>query len=155
MKPTFKTIDLSYLESIANGNNDILKELINIFVDQVEEFKIGLNTHFNNKSWKELGALAHKAKASVIAMGMADLGNIELKNLELIAKQYRINELSALKIISEKEKKELDFIGAQLNNCVKERKEWIEKNSSFEMIDKIITKINDTCQKALIELKTV
>lgn len=155
MNPALKTIDLSYLESIANGDKEILKELINIFIDQVEEFRIGLNAHFNNQSWKELAALAHKAKASVVAMGMVNLGNIELKNLELIAKQYRINELSALKIISEKEKKELDFIGAQLNNCVKERKEWIEKNSSFEMIDKIITKINDTCQKALIELKTV
>ena len=155
MKPTFKTIDLSYLESIANGNNDILKELINIFVDQVEEFKIGLNTHFDNKSWKELGALAHKAKASVIAMGMVDLGNIELKKLELIAKQYRINELSALKIISEKEKKELDFISKQLNNCVEERKQWIKENTNPKMISKLISKVNNTCQKALIELKTV
>lgn len=155
MKPTFKTIDLSYLESIANGNNDILKELINIFVDQVEEFKIGLNTHFNNQSWKDLGALAHKAKASVIAMGMVDLGNIELKNLELIAKQHRINELSLLNIISDKEKKELDFITAQLNNCAEERKQWIKENYNPEMIERIITKINDTCHKALMELKNV
>ncbi len=155
MNPALETIDLSYLKSIANGDKEILKELINIFVDQVEEFRIGLNAHFNNQSWKELAALAHKAKASVVAMGMVNLGNIELKNLELIAKQYRINELSKLNIISEKEKKELDFITAQFNNCTQERKEWIRENSHPEMVRKIIKKVNDTCQKALIELKNV
>ncbi len=155
MNPALKTIDLSYLESIANGDKEILKELINIFIDQVEEFRIGLNAHFNNQSWKELAALAHKAKASVVAMGMVNLGNIELKNLELIAKQYRINELSKLNIISEKEKKELDFITAQFNNCTQERKEWVGENSHPEMVRKIIKKVNDTCQKALIELRNV
>ena len=155
MKPTYSTIDLSYIESIANGDKEVLKELANIIVEQITEYKVGLRNHFNSRSWKELGALAHKAKSSVITIGMVNLGNIELNNLELIAKQYRIDELRKMKTISEKEKSELNFITAQFESCIKERQQWIKENSNHQMINDIITKVNDACEDALNELTTV
>lgn len=155
MNSTFKLIDLSYLESIANGDEKTLKELVNIFIEQVEEFKVQLPIYLKNSAWKELGALAHKTKSSVVAMGMADLGNIDLKNLELIAKQYRIKELNSLKIKTEREDNELEFILAQFKSAKQEQKEWVTKNISLQSIENLIAKISITCDEALDELKTI
>jgi HPt (histidine-containing phosphotransfer) domain-containing protein len=65
----YKFINTEYLEMVAGGDSDLLKELISMFSDQVA-----------------LGNLAHKAKSSVAIMGMDSLANM-LKNFELQAKE--------------------------------------------------------------------
>lgn len=85
MAGTFTYADLSYLESMSMGSNDLIKEMIQIFVDQLPEFTEGLVKHLNNNELHQLGALAHKAKSSVAVMGMNDLAT-DLKTLELTAK---------------------------------------------------------------------
>lgn len=77
-----KYTNLEYLKEITGGEDEILKEFIVMFFEQLPEFKVGLHEHLKNKKYKELGELAHKAKSSVMTFGMDDLG-WRLKELQL------------------------------------------------------------------------
>lgn len=81
MSLEFKEVDLTYLESIADGDKEIIEELINIFIDQIPEFTEGLRNGLEQKDWRALAGIAHKAKSSVVSMGMNNLGNVDLKTL--------------------------------------------------------------------------
>ncbi len=86
MGENFKYADLSYLRSMSAGSNDLIKEMIEIFVSQVPEFISEMKDHYNKGEYAILGAVAHKAKSSVTVMGMEEMGK-KLKNLELLAKE--------------------------------------------------------------------
>jgi len=74
--------DLTYLKNMADGNEDIVLDLIHIFIDQVDEFRDGMQKGLIEKDWQMLSKVAHKAKSSVAVMGMKDMAD-QLKNLEL------------------------------------------------------------------------
>jgi HPt (histidine-containing phosphotransfer) domain-containing protein len=74
--------NLDYLKEITGGDPEVMKEFIQLFFDQLPEFKNGMTTYLAEKKWKELGELAHKAKSSVMTFGMNDLGH-RLKELQL------------------------------------------------------------------------
>ena len=74
--------NLDYLKEITGGEPEIMNEFIQMFFDQLPEFRDGLTSHLSNQKWKELGELAHKAKSSVMTFGMNDLGH-RLKELQL------------------------------------------------------------------------
>jgi len=74
--------NLDYLKEITGGESEIMKEFIQMFFDQLPEFREGLTGYLADKKWKELGELAHKAKSSVMTFGMNDLGH-RLKELQL------------------------------------------------------------------------
>jgi HPt (histidine-containing phosphotransfer) domain-containing protein len=82
-----KYTDLSYLKEVTGDDDEVLKEFIIMFFDQLPEFKNGLHEHLDNKDYKKLGELAHKAKSSVMTFGMEDLGwrlkELQLKTQEL------------------------------------------------------------------------
>ncbi|HNW51787.1 MAG TPA: Hpt domain-containing protein [Prolixibacteraceae bacterium] len=78
--------DLSYLKEITGGESSIVKEMIEMFLEQVEEFKVNMTNYLNNKNYIELGKEAHKAKSSVLIVGMEDLGK-NLKKLQLLTEQ--------------------------------------------------------------------
>lgn len=87
----YKFINTEYLEMVAGGDSDLLKELIGMFRDQVEEFNSEMNILLEEKNYHALGNLAHKAKSSVAIMGMDNLANM-LKNFELQAKEGKSAE---------------------------------------------------------------
>lgn len=74
--------NLDYLKEITGGEPEIMNEFIQMFFDQIPEFRDGLVKFLEEKKWKELGELAHKAKSSVMTFGMNDLGH-RLKDLQL------------------------------------------------------------------------
>jgi HPt (histidine-containing phosphotransfer) domain-containing protein len=84
----YKFINTDYLEMVAGGDQELLKELIIMFRDQVAEFNYEMNVLLREKNYHDLGNLAHKAKSSVAIMGMDSLANM-LKNFELQAKDGR------------------------------------------------------------------
>jgi HPt (histidine-containing phosphotransfer) domain-containing protein len=79
---TEKIINLSYLNELTGGEPEILKEFIQLFIEQIPEFRDGLQKFLNEKKYDELGELAHKAKSSVLTFGMEELG-VQLKKLQL------------------------------------------------------------------------
>jgi HPt (histidine-containing phosphotransfer) domain-containing protein len=74
--------NLDYLKEITGGEPEVVKEFIQLFFDQLPEFKDGMTNYLAEKKWKELGELAHKAKSSVMTFGMNELG-YRLKELQL------------------------------------------------------------------------
>ncbi|WP_372776532.1 Hpt domain-containing protein [Mangrovibacterium sp.] len=77
-----KVTNLDYLNEVTGGDPEITKEFIEMFFEQIVEFKTGMRDYFAAKQYKELGELAHKAKSSVMTFGMNDLG-VRLKQLQL------------------------------------------------------------------------
>ena len=77
-----RSTNLDYLNEITGGESGITKEFIQLFFDQLPEFRGGMTSYLAEKKWKELGELAHKAKSSVMTFGMNDLGH-QLKELQL------------------------------------------------------------------------
>ena len=76
--------DLSYLKNMSGGAYEVMKEMIDLFIEQVAEISDEMHAAYDKKDWIFLGKLAHKAKSSVSIMGMNDL-SVLLKNLELNA----------------------------------------------------------------------
>ncbi|MBV5315566.1 MAG: Hpt domain-containing protein [Prolixibacteraceae bacterium] len=82
--------NLDYLIEITGGESEIMKEFIQMFFDQLPEFRDGMTRFLNEKKWKELGELAHKAKSSVMTFGMNELG-YRLKELQI--KTQRLEDI--------------------------------------------------------------
>jgi len=80
----YKYINTEYLEMVAGGDAVLLKELVGLFRDQVEEFNHDFKVYYEEKNYTALGNLAHKAKSSVAIMGMDSLANM-LKTFEIQA----------------------------------------------------------------------
>ncbi len=151
----YNYIDLTYLEGVADGDQDIIKELVQIFVDQLPEFREGFEEGLNKKDWISIAAVAHKAKSSVVSMGMKDLGNTDLKNLELVAKQCQINDISLKDDKAPDEVEELKSLERNLEDYPSKRIEWVKENANIQTIQNLIQKFNDTCTQALEELSDV
>ncbi|MBN2668038.1 MAG: Hpt domain-containing protein [Bacteroidales bacterium] len=75
------TIDLTYLNSVTDGDSTLVKELIDIFKAQVPEYIEEFNAAMQTQNADVIGKIAHKAKSSVAIMGMTQLAE-ELKELE-------------------------------------------------------------------------
>ncbi len=74
--------NLDYLRNITGGDPDSIREIIMLFIEQVPDFVGNMKKHLSEKNYSELGKEAHKAKSSVLILGMNDLG-IDLKMLQL------------------------------------------------------------------------
>jgi HPt (histidine-containing phosphotransfer) domain-containing protein len=84
---------------MTENNNDLILEIIDIFVDQVEEFRSEMQIYFDKKDFDSLGKIAHKAKSSVAIVGMESMSK-RLKELELLCQENK-NTDSIKIIISE------------------------------------------------------
>ncbi len=82
MEKKQKITDLNYLKEVTGGEASVMRELIEMFFEQIPEFTKGMRTYLEEQRWRELGELAHKAKSSVMTFGMNDLGK-KLKELQL------------------------------------------------------------------------
>ena len=65
--------NLRYLKTITEGNNVIIREMIQMFAQQVPDFIRNMKTHYDSKQYIALGKEAHKAKSSLQIMGMSEL----------------------------------------------------------------------------------
>jgi HPt (histidine-containing phosphotransfer) domain-containing protein len=80
--------DLSYLKNMTDGNPKLIREIIDIFLEQVHEYSRDMQQSYEQKNWRALSRIAHKAKSSVAIMGMHDLAEM-LKELELLSREQK------------------------------------------------------------------
>ena len=76
--------DLTYLKNITNDDPHLIREMINIFTRQIEEYTLEIREIYQDARWMDLSRLAHKAKSSLAIMGMNEL-SARMKELELLA----------------------------------------------------------------------
>lgn len=81
-----KVVNLSYIEEVCGGSKEIMKEMIDIFFVQIDEFNQEMKELLAEGKYHDLGLLAHKAKSSIAIMGMDYLAE-RLKKFELSAKE--------------------------------------------------------------------
>lgn len=74
--------NLDYLKEITDGDKQIIRELIQLFLLQVPDFIANMNKYYNTGDYIALGKEAHKAKSSLQIMGMSELEK-EMKTLQL------------------------------------------------------------------------
>jgi HPt (histidine-containing phosphotransfer) domain-containing protein len=109
--------DLSYLKEITGGESSIVQEMVEMFFAQVDEFKTNLNKYLEEKKWAELGKEAHKAKSSVLIVGMDDLGK-NLKKLQLLTEEEKEIETypDYVKMFEEQCDAAIEELKEELNN---------------------------------------
>jgi HPt (histidine-containing phosphotransfer) domain-containing protein len=88
----YKFIKTDYLESVSGGDRTLIKELTDMFREQMIEMQSEMIALLAEKNYHSLGLLAHKAKSSVAIMGMEELSEM-LKTFELQVKASEAVEL--------------------------------------------------------------
>ncbi len=101
---------------MSGGNNEVMKEMIDIFIEQVDEISNNMYLALKEKDWLSLSRLAHKAKSSVAIMGMSELEG-ELKKLERIAGEGK--EVDTFKSLVEKFNEDSRIAVEELKNFAK------------------------------------
>lgn len=80
--------DLNYLKTMSGGDPKFIREMIELFREQVDEYEKILPDLLEKGDHENLSKMAHKAKSSVAVMGMTQVAEI-LKELEIIALEGR------------------------------------------------------------------
>lgn len=80
-----QNFDLSILISVSRGDNDFVKKMIKIFVDQTEEVILNIEKCLVVNDFIQISKLIHKIKPDIDRMGINSILN-EVRELEDIAK---------------------------------------------------------------------
>ena len=83
--------DLKYLQQMTGNDGQIMKEMIELFLNQLDEARVEFESLVNDKKWFELSRSAHKIKSSALVMGVAQMSD-DMKELELLAKEGKNTE---------------------------------------------------------------
>lgn len=76
--------DLSYLESMSGSDSKFIREMVEIFREQIGEYSSIMPRLLEAADYDNLSKIAHKAKSSVAVMGMSTEAEL-LKKLEINA----------------------------------------------------------------------
>ena len=82
---TRKLYDVLNLTSISNGDEEFVKSMIVLFLQNTPVQSKQLVTACSEKDWEQVYFLAHKMKASINLVNIADIKE-EIKTIEINAK---------------------------------------------------------------------
>lgn len=68
-----KYTDLTYLKKLSKGDDDFVKQMISIFINQTPTAIQKMEADLSNKDWASLRAVAHKMKPSFSFVGVTSL----------------------------------------------------------------------------------
>ena len=68
--------NLTGLKEMAQGNDDFVKNMINVFLEHTPPILEEINQSFKKGDLKKVGELAHQIKPSVDLMGIESLYNV-------------------------------------------------------------------------------
>jgi HPt (histidine-containing phosphotransfer) domain-containing protein len=84
-------IDFSYFNEVTFGDKMLMLEFIDIFEKQIPEIVNDLKNALNEKNYKKIASIAHKAKSSVAVFGMKKWEKA-LKDLQISIEKGEIPE---------------------------------------------------------------
>lgn len=76
------TIDLSYVEDIADGNEEFVQQLLGVLKKNLQEFPAKMQAEFAQADWHALRETAHKFKSCTAYMGVEKFNKL-LLDIEL------------------------------------------------------------------------
>lgn len=80
--------DLNYLKTMSGGDSKFIIEMIDLFREQIDEYKSIMPELLQKKDYDGLSKIAHKAKSSVAIMGMSQVADL-LKELEILTQEEK------------------------------------------------------------------
>ncbi|MBP7511498.1 MAG: Hpt domain-containing protein [Bacteroidia bacterium] len=80
------TIDLTYLNEISGGDNNFIKEMLELYINTTATEAILFNELLAKQDYEGIGHLAHKMKAPIQMLGANELFNI-IRSLEQYGKE--------------------------------------------------------------------
>lgn len=80
--------DLKYLIGIANGENQTVRDIVTLFIEQKEETQKSFDEALDSANFESLSAIAHKNKSAVRIFGLNNLAD-KLDDLEKICKSNK------------------------------------------------------------------
>ena len=83
--------DLKYLQQMTGNDSEMMKEMIELFLLQLAELRVEMDSLVESQNWFELSRLAHKIKSSALVMGVGQMSE-EMKELEHLAKEGKDTE---------------------------------------------------------------
>lgn len=95
MDKTNQLLDFCQIDDVTNGDPKFRKELMSIFMEQINEFIENMNGFMSVGNMERLAREAHTAKSSVLIFGMESTGHM-LKEIQLLAEQNRSGEIPYL-----------------------------------------------------------
>jgi hypothetical protein len=87
----YKHINLDYLEKHANGNEEIIAEMLRLSILNVKLYLQEITQYHLNKSWYLLGESAYWAKEKLPLVGLTDL-SLLLSELEKLTHQNKADK---------------------------------------------------------------
>lgn len=88
ISPAIMITDLNYLKTMSGGDSRFIREMIDLFREQIEEYKNIMPELLEKGDYEGLSKIAHKAKSSVAVMGMTQVAEL-LKELEILAHEQQ------------------------------------------------------------------
>jgi HPt (histidine-containing phosphotransfer) domain-containing protein len=88
-------MDLQEIDKLTGGDENFKKDLIEIFLKQIDEFILKMNSYLNDNKMENLAREAHTAKSSVLIFGMVDTGLL-LKEIQYLAESNSKAEIPSL-----------------------------------------------------------
>lgn len=80
--------DLSYLNQIFQGNQEMIKQIIHLFLQQVPQYITEMEACVARNDLRALHPLAHKAKSSIAMLGLRSL-EAKVLRIEQNSREYR------------------------------------------------------------------
>lgn len=81
-------VDLTFLQEATDGNKELIQQLVDLFREQVDEFKGEMEDSLAENDAERLRKVAHKAKGSISALGMMDV-RASLQEMEEVCLAYK------------------------------------------------------------------
>lgn len=78
-KLEYRHIDLKSLKEDTFGDTSILKMIIELFIEDIDEFSEILNQELQNKNWQTLFQATHKIKPNISMFGITALESVILE----------------------------------------------------------------------------
>jgi CheY-like chemotaxis protein/HPt (histidine-containing phosphotransfer) domain-containing protein len=88
--------DLAYLEQLADGNNDFIKEMLVLFIEQMPESLDKMHTYLERKDWKQLRGILHKIKPSLAFVGLKEIEATVKEAEEFSANETNLDKLPGM-----------------------------------------------------------
>lgn len=73
---------------MSGGDSKFIREMIDLFREQIDEYKSIMPELLQKKDYDGLSKIAHKAKSSVAVMGMSQVADL-LKELEILTQEEK------------------------------------------------------------------
>lgn len=107
--------DLSYLNQIFQGNQEMINNIIQLFLEHVPQYIEEMVECVNQNDLIALHPLAHKAKSSISMLGLKSIEQ-QMRQIEQASKQHK--NLEQLPSLVSDVKSECDLVYEQLRGVL-------------------------------------